>query len=422
MTVNKSLLNRREFLLVLTFYTLLFAVLIPEDGNILQNYRQLLMSQTNLLTDFIEIAGFRATFLNIAIHSMVIYLLLLWKGQRYLTSFELGVTGLFVGHAFFGTHLINILPIILGTMFYYFSIHHEKEYQLVSLLATANAPLVSSIYLDDVFGPYRWVLAMTVGFVIGSISIKIANQFVQFHKGYTLYNFGFTMGVMAMFISFLFPYFDMNVQINLFKDHDYAVNYFEFFFWGLLLILFVCGIYRQKINHKELLSFIKIKGNFYHNQFRYFLPSTLTMNMLLNALMFYIILKLIDVSLNGPILGAMLTVILFGAVGKTVLNTIPISLGIIFSIYISGSSFDSTFIVLALIFSTGLAPITSRFGPVWGFIAGVMHFHMVEISGQLHLGMNIYNNGFASGFVAAILVPVIELIGEWKDSILNTSN
>lgn len=421
MTLNKSLLNRREFLLIITLYTFVFALFIPEETSVLQMYYQLIMSQTNLLTDFIEIAGFRATFFNVGLHSLVIYLLLLWKGQRYLTSFELGVTGLFVGHAFFGTHIINILPIILGTMFYYYSMNHEKEYRLVSILATANAPLVSSIYLDSVFGPYRWLLAMAVGFVIGSISVKIANQFVQFHKGYTLYNFGFTMGVIAMFISFVFPYFDMNVEINLFQDNEYAINYFEFYFWGWLILLAIIGLYRQKVQFKDLWSFIKIKGNFYHNQFRYFRTSTLTLNMLINGIVFYMLLKLINVSLNGPIIGAMLTVILFGAVGKTILNSLPISLGIIFSVYISGSSFNNTYIVLALLFSTGLAPISARFGPLWGFVAGVLHFHMVEISGQLHLGMNIYNNGFASGFVAAIVIPIIELIGEWKDSILNPS-
>lgn len=421
MKLTKSLLNRREFLLIITLYTFLFALFIPEETSVLKMYYQLIMSQTNLLTDFIEIAGFRATFVNVGLHSLVIYLLLLWKGQRYLTSFELGVTGLFLGHAFFGTHIINILPIILGTMFYYYSMHHEKEYRLVSILATANAPLVSSIYLDSVFGPYRWFLAMAVGFVIGSISVKIANQFVQFHKGYTLYNFGYTMGIIAMFISFLFPYFDMNVEINLFQDNEYAINYFEFYFWGWLILLAIIGLYGQKVQLKELWSFIKIKGNFYHNQFRYFSTSTLTLNMIINGIVFYMLLKLINVSLNGPIIGAMLTVILFGAVGKTIFNSLPICLGIIFSVYVSGSSFNSTFIVLALLFSTGLAPISARFGPLWGFVAGVLHFHMVEISGQLHLGMNIYNNGFASGFVAAIVIPIIELIGEWKDSLLNPS-
>lgn len=95
MKLNKSLLNRREFLLIITLYTFVFALFIPEELSVLQMYYQLIMSQTNLLTDFIEIAGFRATFFNVSLHSLVIYLLLLWKGQRYLTSFELGVTGLF---------------------------------------------------------------------------------------------------------------------------------------------------------------------------------------------------------------------------------------------------------------------------------------------------------------------------------------
>ena len=42
---------------------------------------------------------------------------------------------------------------------------------------------------------------------------------------------------------------------------------------------------------------------------------------------------------------------------------------------------------------------------------------MVFNIGELHGGLNLYNNGLASGFVAAIIVPVIESL-----QVTNTKN
>jgi hypothetical protein len=63
--------------------------------------------------------------------------------------------------------------------------------------------------------------------------------------------------------------------------------------------------------------------------------------------------------------------------------------------------------VLAALFGTTLAPIAGRFGWHWGVVAGFIHVSVAQTVGQLHGGLVLYNNGFAAGLVAAILVPVI---------------
>jgi hypothetical protein len=63
---------------------------------------------------------------------------------------------------------------------------------------------------------------------------------------------------------------------------------------------------------------------------------------------------------------------------------------------------------LAALFGTTLAPISGDNGPKPGVIAGVLHMAMVMNVGYLHAGMNLYNNGFSGGFVAAGLIPVFE--------------
>jgi hypothetical protein len=64
-------------------------------------------------------------------------------------------------------------------------------------------------------------------------------------------------------------------------------------------------------------------------------------------------------------------------------------------------------VVLAALFGTTLAPIAGRFGWHWGVAAGFVHVSVAQTVGQVHGGLVLYNNGFAAGLVAAVLVPVI---------------
>ena len=66
--------------------------------------------------------------------------------------------------------------------------------------------------------------------------------------------------------------------------------------------------------------------------------------------------------------------------------------------------------MLALLFSTTLAPIAGEFGIVAGLLAGFLHSSVALNVGIVYGGMNLYNNGFAGGIVAIFMVPVIRSI------------
>lgn len=68
--------------------------------------------------------------------------------------------------------------------------------------------------------------------------------------------------------------------------------------------------------------------------------------------------------------------------------------------------------ILALLFSTTLAPVAGKFGPVVGIIAGYLHSSVALNVGIVYGGMNLYNNGFAGGIVAIFLVPVVQSISD----------
>ena len=71
---------------------------------------------------------------------------------------------------------------------------------------------------------------------------------------------------------------------------------------------------------------------------------------------------------------------------------------------------QSTLVLISALFGTTLAPLAGRYGTAAGILAGAMHLTLVMNIGYLHGGVNLYNNGFSGGLVAAILVPILEAL------------
>jgi hypothetical protein len=118
--------------------------------------------------------------------------------------------------------------------------------------------------------------------------------------------------------------------------------------------------------------------------------------------------------LNGPSIAGIITVMAFGSFGKHMRNVPPVVIGAIISIYINGWDPTEPGLILAILFSTGLAPIAGQFGWKWGILAGFIHVFIVTHTGYLGSGLNLYANGFAAGFVAMFLLPLITAFGKEK--------
>ena len=87
--------------------------------------------------------------------------------------------------------------------------------------------------------------------------------------------------------------------------------------------------------------------------------------------------------------------------------------------YFSVHDVNSTAALLAALFGTTLAPLSGYYGPVAGIIAGALHMIFASNLSFLNAGLNLYNNGFSGGFIAAILVPIYEEIYNIKNKIKN---
>jgi hypothetical protein len=118
-------------------------------------------------------------------------------------------------------------------------------------------------------------------------------------------------------------------------------------------------------------------------------------------------LLLVGADVNGPTSGGIFTIVGFAAFGKHPGNIVPIMIGVFIGSLAKPWAASDPSIALAALFGTTLAPVAGQFGWFWGIVAGFMHSSAALTVGYAHAGLNLYNNGFAAGIVAAVLVPVI---------------
>ena len=112
--------------------------------------------------------------------------------------------------------------------------------------------------------------------------------------------------------------------------------------------------------------------------------------------------------MSGPVLGTIIMAFGYGAFGAHMKNFIPVLLGVYLSCFVTQYLPVTPGIQIAAIFSIGVAPIAGQFGPIAGIAAGFIHATIVMYTSQMYGGLNLYNNGFSCGWVAIIMVPLIE--------------
>ena len=114
--------------------------------------------------------------------------------------------------------------------------------------------------------------------------------------------------------------------------------------------------------------------------------------------------------LNGPTIGGIFTIVGFCSTGKHLRNIAPIMFGVVLGGFTKHWHVNQPSPLLALLFSTTLAPVAGEFGWIVGILAGFLHSSVALNVGIVYGGMNLYNNGFAGGIVAIFMVPVIHSI------------
>ena len=386
----------------------LSAFLFNTPNEILKGNIIILLSPANLITDYFEIANIGATLMNASL-MVFISLLLLLICRVTLNGSYIAAIFTIAGFSLFGKNIYNSIPILLGT-YLYAKLHRYKfeKCLLPAIFGTALGPLVSEISFNLNLPLYIGIpLGILSGIIAGFILTPLSDHFKSFHKGYSLYNIGFTAGIIATFVIAILRSFDIDVETVylISKGNNRPFIYILSLFF---LLMFIWGISLNKWSVKGYWNLLNI-SDITNKDYLIFWGAGLTLiNMSFLGIVSMTYVLLVGGELSGPVIGGIFTVVGFGAYGKHLKNVIPIILGVFLFSFFSLHDVSSTTILLAALFGTTLAPICQTYGPIAGMIAGAIHVSMVVNICYMHAGMNLYNNGFSGGFVAATLVPLID--------------
>jgi len=396
---------------------LAFAFALDSPANIFGGFYRILTSRAVLVTDFIEVGGVSATLLNVAMVGILsLFMLVISKIKPSgAIIMALWVTA---GFAFFGKNVFNMLPLTFGVWLF---AKYRKEpfanYTLASLLVATLSPAVSEISFLGVFSlPVEIAAGVLLGFVIGFIFPPVSAAMVRMHSGYDLYSMGFAGGLIATILATSANSFGYDiVQSNDWSSGNNTIM--AIILYAISIALFCCGVFAgsPRDNLREFRKFFSHTGRLI-TDFYFLYKYSIYINMGILCAFATTVTLLIGAELNGIAVAGIFTIVGFGCFGKHLKNVSPILIGAIISAFLNKWEFTSPTNVAAILFSTALAPLAGQFGWIWGIVAGFFHVSVAMNVGYLCGGLNLYNNGFAAGFIAMLLLPIITVSERMKKS------
>lgn len=386
----------------------------PLDGIVI-GILKMIQEPDFLITDYFVVGGVGAALVNAGILTLISIAIVYFLGME-LDGHTITSSCLMFGFSLFGKNLLNIWTILFGVFLY--SKYHRtslSKYIYIGMYGTSLSPIITQImYITELTLTERAILCVLVGSFIGFVLPPLSTHLHYAHKGYSLYNVGFTSGIIATVIMSLFKSFGITIesrQIWSSGNEPLFLGLLSFLFVGMVLMAVLMGGNEVISAYVRILKSSGIAGTDYFKEEG--APATL-LNMGMNGLLATLFVLGVGGSLNGPTLGGIFTIVGFGATGKHVRNIIPIMLGVYLASLTKRWSICEPAPMLALLFSTTLAPIAGEFGILAGLLAGFLHSSVALNVGMINGGMNLYNNGFAGGIVAIFMVPVIQSILERK--------
>lgn len=398
--------NKKIIDYVILFYILSIVIIglfFQSFSELINGLMDIFTNSGILITDYMVIGGVGAALVNGGLVGLIGYILIRIN-KVPMVGASIAVIFTMIGFGFFGKTLWTVLPIIFGV--YLYSRYTGKEFRVYiypALFGTALAPLVSELTFNSSFG---LVGGITAGIVAGLILPPLAVHLLSGHKGYNLYNVGFTAGFIGLLLTNILRAYSFEPLAQ--TIYGTAFNHeMRLFIIPWVISMIVIGFvlngnsikgYKEIFHYSGVLitDYIEIVG----------FGNTL-INMGLMGLLGILYIEFVKGHYNGATLGGLLTMIGFGAFGKNPKNSFPLMLGVylatVFSIYNANDPGP----LLAGLFVTTLAPIAGGFGPIVGVLAGIAHLSVVMATSALHGGLNLYNNGFTGGLIATIFIGIL---------------
>jgi hypothetical protein len=395
----------------ISFFLVMIILGISADGIVksFTGFLWLQMQPARLINDFFALAGigatlFNATAVGIIALGFVLLLKVRLSGPTFAAIFTI------FGFGLFGKTVFNILPIIIGVcLAAKLANKTYQEYAIIALFGTAIGPLVSFFAFELGFtGIPGMLIGSGFGIIIGMLLPAVAISMLHMHQGYNLYNIGLTTGFIGIFFAAIIKAsgYQFTAQMNWYDKPSLLLSLLV---PSLSIILILIGtISGGKKAWKKFLKIQTHSGRLPSD----FMESESTEAAFINAGLIGLIgslyVLIIGADFNGPVIGGLLTIIGFATFGTHLKNSWPVVTGVIITSLIFGKPLTAPAPILATIFCTTLAPLTGQFGILTGLIAGFLHFVIVLQTGSWHGGISLYNNGFAGGITATMIVAIIQ--------------
>jgi hypothetical protein len=409
--------SERSKLLILAIYASSLVLLgfgVASPSEILLGLGRIVTAPDTLITDYLGVGGLGATLVNSGSITLII-IFIFHQLKIPINGFSVACLFTVAGFAFFGKNLFNVWFIVSGVFLYAKSQRKSfAEFIYPAFFGTALSPVVTEILFSTTSEEWlRVPLGISISLAIGFILPSVAAHLLKVHQGFNLYNMGFTAGIVGtIVVALLNSYGIVPVpQMIWTSGHNSILG-------GYLLLMFssmiLTGINLEKKPRAKIRQIWSYSGQLVTDFVLLTGFGSSLINMGIDGFIVTLYVLLIGGDLNGPTMAGIFTVVGFSAVGKHPKNILPIVIGIYLGTL--GKQWDANdpSMQLAALFGTTLAPIAGQYGWFWGIVAGFIHSSAVHSVGVLHGGLNLYNNGFAAGIVAAVLLPIIKIFKPLK--------
>ena len=402
--------TRERMLAILALFPLAFiavAFVLEPPAALFDGLLAILRSRDTLTTDYMGLGGIGAALLNAGLLTLAA-LAVYWRSGAVIGGAAVACLWLVLGFGLFGKNLLNVWGIVFGVALY---ARYRREpfakHVNTAFFGAALAPIFSEILFSSALTLSTSLpLALATTLALGFVLAPAAAHLFRAHEGHSLYNMGFVAGLLG------------TLTVAIYKSYGFVPD--PVFIWtrghngllGTLLVLMFCamaviGVLLDPQAAQRELRLMRRSGRAPTDFVALFGYGPALLNMALTGLMGTAYVLAVGSDLNGPTIGAILCIVGFSAFGKHPRNIVWIMLGVFLASITKDWNASAPSAVLAALFGTTLAPIAGRFGWHWGIVAGFVHSSVAQTVGQLHGGLVLYNNGFAAGLVAAVLLPVI---------------
>ena len=177
------------------------ACFVQSPASVVRGLWAILTTRDALLTDYFGVGGIGGGCVSAGLLTLAACCVY-WRAGAQMTGAAVACLFLVLGFGLFGKNLLNVWPIVAGVWLYAkFRGEPFHSHLNTAFFGAALAPVFTEILFSTTLAPAISVpLALATGLAIGFMLPPAAAQLFRAHMGFSLYNMGFTAGIVGTIV------------------------------------------------------------------------------------------------------------------------------------------------------------------------------------------------------------------------------